>query len=234
MTSPNVSAEAPILSSAELQQIYKSRFTGNSSYRAKVWSVLIRDYFQQWVRPGDTVLDLGAGYGEFINQVACTKKYAMDLNPDTKEYANKDVQVLMQDCSKEWAIPESSLDVIFTSNFFEHLPDKQQLADTLGQAERCLKPGGLLIALGPNIKYLPGTYWDFIDHYVPLTEMSLSEAMTQKGFTIEKSFDKFLPYTMVGGPQYPLFFISAYLRLPLAWKFFGKQFLVVGKKKGGK
>lgn len=45
--------------------------------------------------------------------------------------------------------------------FFEHLPDKAHLLRTLGQIRRCLKPGGCLIAMGPNIKYLPGRYWDF-------------------------------------------------------------------------
>ena len=34
-----------------------------------------------------------------------------------------------------------------------------------------------MIALGPNIKYLPGSYWDFWDHFLCLTEMSLGEAL---------------------------------------------------------
>jgi hypothetical protein len=32
---------------------------------------------------------------------------------------------------------------------------------------------------------------------------------------------------MSGGPRYPLAFLCAYLKLPLAWRIFGKQFLVV-------
>jgi predicted SAM-dependent methyltransferase len=58
-----------------------------------------------------------------------------------------------------------SLDVVFTSKFFEHLSDKPSLVATLSKAFRCLKPSGRLIALGPNIKYLPGEYWDFFDHH---------------------------------------------------------------------
>ena len=33
------------------------------------------------------VLDLGCGYGEFINNVSCTKKFAMDLNPTARRGA---------------------------------------------------------------------------------------------------------------------------------------------------
>jgi hypothetical protein len=32
---------------------------------------------------------------------------------------------------------------------------------------------------------------------------------------------------MAGSPRYPLAFLRAYLKLPLAWRIFGKQFLVV-------
>lgn len=214
----------------DLQHMYEIRFKGRLTYRDKVWSVLIRDYFQQWVRLGNVVLDLGAGYGEFINHVRCGKKYAMDLNPDTVKRVSADIEVLLQNCSQMWPLPDNSLDTVFTSNFLEHLPDKQALARTLSEAKRCLKPNGRLIAMGPNIKYVPGVYWDFIDHHIPLTELSLSEALIQQGFSIEKCIDKFLPFTMASGPQYPIFFVTIYLRLHLAWRIFGKQFLVIAKK----
>src|SRR6187402_3538775 len=175
-----MSANAP----ADLQRIYEARFQANLDYRRAVWRVLIDDFFQQFVRPTDAVLDLGCGYGEFINQVRCGQRFAMDLNPDMPRRADSGVQTLLQDCSTDWQLPDNSLDVVFTSNFFEHLPDKAALGRTLDQARRCLKPGGRLIALGPNIKYLPGAYWDFWDHYLPLTELSLRESLENRNYTI--------------------------------------------------
>ena len=216
--------------SDELQRMYEVRFSGRVKYRDRVWGVLIRDYFQKFVRKEDTVLDLGAGYGEFINNVKCAKKFAMDLNPDTSSLVNAGIEVLLQDCSQTWQLPDNSLDVVFTSNFFEHLPDRPALARTLSEVRRCLKPGGLIIALGPNIKYALGSYWDFIDHHIPLTELSLAEALTQQGFGIEKCVGRFLPFTMASGPLYPVFFVAWYLRFPFMWRIFGKQFLVIGKK----
>lgn len=216
----------------DLQSIYRTRFKGRLDYRNRVWSILIRDYFQQYIQSRDVVLDLGAGYGEFINNVDCGKKYAMDLNPDTVRLANSDVEVLIQDCAKPWALPNNSVDVVFTSNFFEHLPDKHALSCAISEARRCLKPDGRLIAMGPNIKYVPGAYWDFWDHHIPLTERSLSEILENEGFATELCLDRFLPFTMASGLQYQTFFVTAYLRLPLAWRFFGKQFLVIAKKDG--
>jgi SAM-dependent methyltransferase len=219
-----------MVSRDDLQHIYQARFKGRTAYRNNVWRILTRNYFQRWFGPDDAVLDLGAGYGEFINNIHCGKKYAMDLNPDTLHKVNGDVEVFQQDCTQPWPLPDESLDVVFTSNFFEHLPDSHALTQTLVEAKRCLKTDGRLIAMGPNIAYARDAYWGVIDHRLALSEQSLSEALSHQGFRIEKCIDKFLPFTMAEGPQYPTFFVSAYLRLPFAWRIFGKQFLVIAKK----
>ena len=78
-----------------------------------------------------------------------------------------------------------------------------KLGRTLDEIYRCLRAGGRVVALGPNIKYLPGAYWDFWDHYVALTEKSLQEALTIRGFSVGVCLGKFLPYTMAGGPRWP-------------------------------
>ena len=214
----------------ELQRIYDHRFSAMLEYRMAVWQILTGNFFQAFVRPGDAVLDLGCGYGEFINQIRCGTRHAMDLNPRSAEFLAKDVRFLQQDCSTRWALPDGSLDVVFTSNFFEHLPDKLALRNTLLEAHRCLKPGGRLIALGPNIKYVQGAYWDFWDHFLCLTEMSLGEALMNNGYRVVRSVPRFLPYSMVSAPRYPLAFVRLYLKLPLIWPWWGKQFLVVAER----
>ena len=49
----------------------------------------------------------------------------MDLNPKTKSLLDKAVIFHEQDCSDAWEIEPNSLDLVFTSNFFEHLPNKE-------------------------------------------------------------------------------------------------------------
>jgi len=217
-------------SPTELQRLYEQRFAGKSKYRNEIWRVLIAEYFAQWIPASATVLDLGCGHCEFINNVRSEKRFGMDLNPDTVQHAAQGVQILAQSCSQPWAMPDESLDVVFTSNFFEHLYTKRDLRETLMQAWRCLHSGGRIIAMGPNIRYLPGEYWDFYDHYLALTELSLGEVMTETGFTLEEQIPRFLPYTMSRGGQPPVWMLSLYLKLKFAWPFFGKQFLVVARK----
>src|SRR6187397_2511741 len=125
----------------ELQRMYGARFSANLDYRKTVWSVLISDWFGRYIDPADVVLDLGCGYGEFINGVDCRDKYGMDLNPDARRFLHPSVKLIAQDCSMPWPLPDASLDVVFTSNFFEHLSDKAALGRTLDEIGRCLRPG---------------------------------------------------------------------------------------------
>ena len=218
------------MSELNLIKIYEKRFSGHEQYRVKVWKILISNFFSKWIDPHDHILDLGCGYGEFINQVDSAVCHAMDLNPKTKEMLDDNINFHQQDCSKPWDIKPNSLDLVFTSNFFEHLPNKESLEQTMSEIKRALKPGGRIIAMGPNISVLKGRYWDFWDHHVALSDASLSELLEIHSFTVEYSLSKFLPYNMVRVKQRPLFLLSLYLKLPLSWFFLGKQFLIVAHK----
>jgi SAM-dependent methyltransferase len=213
----------------DLDAIYKTRFRNLSEYRRRVWAILTQ-YFSRWIAQDAVVLDLGCGYCEFINQVQCSAKLGMDLNPEARKRAAPGVQILEQDCSMAWSIPAASLTIVFTSNFLEHLPTKADVEKTLLNAYTALRDGGRLIAMGPNVRLVPGAYWDFFDHNVALTDRSMREILTKCGFEVEVCLDRFLPYSMSQGRTYPLWMLRAYLVTPSLWRLFGRQFLVIARK----
>lgn len=213
-----------------LQDEYQKRFQNNADYRDAVWKILCQFFSSKYIGKDSVLLDLGAGWGEFSRNIQAKEKYAMDLNPDCGKQVAGYATFLHQDCSNTWPLADNTLDVVFTSNFLEHLPDKSLIDKTLSEAFRCLKKGGRIICLGPNIRYLPGLYWDYWDHYIPITDGSMAEALELRGFEILERCPKFLPYTMSGGKNPPLFFVQLYLKLSFLWNFFGKQFLIVAKK----
>jgi len=215
---------------AELAREYERRFGPQADYRRRVWAMLTRDVFQRYVPESGAVLEIGCGWGEFINQIRARTKIGIDLNPSAAQRLDPAVRFLEQDCSAPWPVDDGAIDVVFTSNFFEHLPDKPTLARTMKEALRCLRPGGRIVCLGPNIRYLAGAYWDFWDHYLPLTDRSLVEGLELAGFRIERAWPRFLPYTMSQERTPPLWMLSLYLRLPFVWPIFGRQFLVVALK----
>src|SRR6516164_6641447 len=220
----------PAFGPEELQKEYRRRFADVESYRKQVLSRLVPAFFQRLIPIESVVLDLGCGYGEFINHIRAKDKYAMDLNPDASGRLDPNVTFFLHDCSVEWPLPSDCLDAIFSSNFFEHLPSKEMLSSVIANAIRCLKPAGRLICLGPNVKYLGGAYWDFWDHHIPLSDRSLRELLELKGLRIVKIWKRFLPFTMSDGFRPPPIFVDLYLMLPCIWPLVGRQFLIIAQK----
>jgi SAM-dependent methyltransferase len=215
-----------------LEAQYRRRFEAEQAGRAAVWRVLVDAWFSRYVDGAEAVLDLGCGWGAFINQVAVPRRYGIDLNSDAARHADDDVVLFNQSAADPWPLADGSLDLVFTSNFLEHLPSRDAIMAALREAFRCLRPGTRIVCLGPDIRYAKGHYWNFFDHIIPLTARSLSEALDLAGFRAERLIDRFLPFTLAGRPAPPSVAIRAYLRLRPVWRVLGRQFLVVAVKPG--
>ena len=99
--------------------------------------------------------------------------------------ANGNIEFNILDATQFSSAAPSKADIVFTSNFLEHLPSKKKLDSFLTDVFITLKPGGKYIILGPNIRYVPHMYWDYYDHHIPLSHLSLCEALRLRGFKIQ-------------------------------------------------
>lgn len=214
---------------SELQKIYERRFRGDVSFRKKMYQVLCGEVFQKYVPPGAVVLDIGAGYCEFINHIEAAEKIAVDLNPDLEKLAGPDVRALIRPSTDLEGIGDGSIDIVFVSNFFEHL-SREDITLTIREIQRVLKPGGKALILQPNIRYCSKDYWMFFDHITPLDDRSLSEALEINGLRVVENRPRFLPFTTkIRIPKIP-FLIKLYLKFPPAQRIMGQQAFIVAQK----
>lgn len=212
-----------------LKTLYENRFDPRQR-RAKnsMWKVLIDDFLQNHIPGQARILDIAGGYCEFINQVQAQEKILIDLNPDALNFAAPNVKVLNVDILAEvdrQLVPIKYFDAIFVSNFFEHLHNKEELMQVLSFCFERLRPDGKLLIIQPNFKYSYREYYDFIDHYLPITDASLAEVLTAIGFKIEVMIPRFLPFSTKGRPSSTLL-LKIYLKVPLFWYILGGQMFV--------
>jgi SAM-dependent methyltransferase len=215
----------------QLADLYARRFPGEErEQKESVWRVLCQAFFQKYVSPDSVVLDVGAGYCEFINNIACKTKLAVDLNQETRSFAAPDVQVIETAVDDLSPLSTASADVAFCSNVYEHLHSTEELLRSLHEALRVLRPGGKFLILMPNIHYAYREYWDFLDHHLPLSHRSLVEALRLCGFNIAEVRPRFLPFSTKSRFPKTALLVWLYLKLRPVHALLGKQMFIVATK----
>jgi SAM-dependent methyltransferase len=217
---------------AELDRLYAARFhDAERESTAHLWRVLCQAFFSRYVPEGGCVLDLGAGYCHFINNINAARRIAVDLNPDTRRFAARGVEVHRLPLSRiAEVIAPGAVDMVFASNVFEHLRGPDALLQVLTSVRTALRPGGRIVILQPNVRLVGGAFWDFFDHTLPLTERGMAEALRVAGFRVVECRARFLPYTTKSRLPQWAFLIRLYLRCPPAQFLLGKQMLVTAER----
>lgn len=181
--------------------------------RRAVWKAIV-DYVARDVGPVQSILELGPGYGDFINQFPALRKIAFDLNPEMKAFAAPGVDFRVGDATALTGIDDASVDLVFASNFLEHL-ERPQIARVLGRIHEVLRAGGWLALLQPNFRLCPSTYFRDTTHKTVFSDGDLVTALLDHGYYPRRVEPKLLPFSMSSRlPKWGVL-VRAYLASPV-------------------
>jgi ubiquinone/menaquinone biosynthesis C-methylase UbiE len=206
---------------------FETRLAANP-HRATVWRHVC-DYLSRWIAPDAHVLELGAGWCDFANNVRAARVVAMDVDQIVRKAARDTVTAVVGDCTDLSGFDDASFDVVFASNLLEHL-ERPAAARLLAGAQRVLRPGGRLILVQPNFRLNPGGYFDDFTHVAIYTDRSVHDWLVSEGWRVEHVAARFLPLTMKSRASVLAFLVPLYIRSPI--KPLAGQMLVVATPAG--
>lgn len=210
-----------------MNDYYRTRY-GFDEGRSRIWRA-ITELLQKYIDPGhDSVLELGSGYCDFINNIRAFKKYAIDLNPSSGDYASEDVSFHQSAATDLGIFPDKSIDVVFASNLFEHLSD-DELHQTFAEICRITRERAKLIIMQPNYRYCYREYFDDYTHKKVFSHISLADFLRVHGFEPLKVYPKFLPLTLKS--KLPKSYLLTKLYLISSVKPLAKQMLIISEKR---
>ncbi len=201
---------------------HNSRFSYDPR-RDILWRSLWRFYFSALINPQHTVLDIGCGYGNFINNVVAKRRIALDTWPGCSAYIDAGVELMIGDLSRLAELEDYSIDFAFASNVFEHIsiPD---LTVGLSELRRKLKRTGTLTIIQPNFRYAYREYFDDYTHLSIFSHISLTDFLRSIHYDVFDVRPRFLPLTVKSRLPVSPILIAAYLAFP--FKPLAKQMLV--------
>ena len=208
---------------------HQTRFTFDKR-RETLWRSLFKFYFRRWIREDDCVLELGAGYGHFINNVNARRRIAIDLWPELLTFLQAGVEGHVGTVSDLSFLENDSVDFVFASNLFEHLT-QDELSRVLLQIKPKLSARGLLCALQPNYRYAYREYFDDYTHITVYSHVTLCDFLRTCGYEIVECKPRFMPFTVKSSAIVSPILIWLYLNSPL--KPLGKQMLVIARPSAG-
>lgn len=191
--------------------------------RDVLWKTLCTSYFQSLVPQDGCVLELGAGYGHFVNHIRCARRIALDRWEGMAEYLEPAVESCVGDVTDLRAIAPRSVDFVFASNLFEHLP-QPGFASVLQQLREKLRPGGTVNILQPNYRFAYREYFDDYTHVAVYSDRSIVDFLNAQGYRVIDCQPRFLPLTVKSALPVSPMLIRLYLALP--FKPMGKQMLI--------
>jgi len=196
---------------------------GHQGKRSVVWAALWRYYFRHRIDASDTVLDLGCGYGDFINHVIAKRRIALDLWPEFVTHIGPGIETLVASLTDLSALEDGTIDYAFASNVVEHVT-KDEFASLLACLKTKLSARGRLTLIQPNYRYASAEYFDDYTHISIWSHVSLADFLTANGYEVIEIRPRFLPLTVIS--RIPVFppLIGLYLISP--FKPLGKQMLL--------
>lgn len=135
--------------------------------------------FSPYLQPDDTLLDFGCGGGYLLNNLMCTTKAGIEINPVARQQAHSMGITVYETISD---VPDEFASLVISNHALEHVDCPFQ---TLVNLKSKLKMNGRLVFIvpheGPHDKWLPN---DINQHLYTWNPMTMGNLFAKAGYRV--------------------------------------------------
>ena len=161
-----------------LETIYNENTAPFSDYPKKLISYLFNRFKMS---KNQKILELGCGRGEFLNEfVKCgLEVHGVDISDYSQKFFSELNFKKVDMENEKLPYQDNYFDFIYSKSFIEHFYYPEKI---FKEAYRVLKPGGMIITLTPEWKYIYKSFYEDFTHRVPFTKVSLKDIHSMNNF----------------------------------------------------
>jgi len=189
----------PLPTTEQIRSFYPSDYYGDEGFKfSAIIEPLVRFvgirsawFVAKLVGRGGSILDVGCGRGVALRSLAdfgC-ETYGFEVSSAAVQGIDPRVTVSVAPSLAEAQFPDNQFDGVLIWHVLEHVPNPRAV---LTEAQRILKPGGVLVVAVPNFSSIQSTWsgaeWFHLDaprHLFHFPVSALEELMRSTGFVLE-------------------------------------------------
>ena len=168
-----------------LDIVYNKKARPLTQYPAKLVKHLVERFD---LRPGMTLVELGCGRGEFLEEFRKLGLVTIGVDKSPKACSeSKESKFLQIDLegSEDWSSIIGQVDVVYTKSVLEHCRDPERF---FANAYELLAPEGLMLHLVPDWEANYKIYFDDWTHVSPFTVVALRDLFKTQSFAKTEAF----------------------------------------------
>lgn len=164
-----------------MENYYDENYFAFQKEQGMFASNLMKGFFQEHIKPQDSVLDFGCGGGYLLYNMICNEKLGIEINPHARANA-KDLGI--QTVASIEEVPDDWADVLISSHALEHV---LRPFDILVELKSKIKIGGTIVFIVPHETKYAYNKEDVNKHLYTWSEMNIGNLFAEAGYEVIES-----------------------------------------------
>jgi len=165
-----------------METYYDENYFAFQKEQGKFASEQMKIFFQEYIKPSDSVLDFGCGGGYLLKNLNCKAKLGIEINQVARAFAKEELGIETVASISE--VQDGWANVLISSHALEHT---LRPYDILVELRNKIKVGGMVVFIVPHETKYAYDAKDVNKHLYTWSEMNIGNLFVEAGYEVIQS-----------------------------------------------